>query len=69
MAIALFAGMIKMLRNKSRHHRPPTFAELVNTVIKLTHNDRLGALVVADLVNTGRVRLGGRFHGRRVMIG
>jgi hypothetical protein len=60
---------MKMLRSRRRHERQPTLAELISTVAKLSHNERLGALVVADLVNSGRVRLGGQFHGRRVMIG
>ena len=60
---------MKIMPNKSRYRRSPTLAELVSTVTKLTHNERLSAFVVADLINTGRVRLGGRFQGRRVMIG
>jgi hypothetical protein len=48
------------------HH---TLAELVETVTKLTHDERLSAYIVADMINTRQVKLEGPFHGRRVVIG
>jgi len=48
-----------------RGHRP-TLGELVLTVNKLTHNTRLSAAIVADMVNNRLVRLEGSFHGQRV---
>lgn len=49
--------------------RNQTLAELVETVVKLTHNERLGAFIVADMINSRIVRLEGQFHGRRVVVG
>jgi hypothetical protein len=59
-----------MKRNGHKHcrHRQPTLADLVATVEKLTHDDRLSAYIVADMINTRQVRLEGRFHGRRVVV-
>jgi murein endopeptidase len=59
-----------MKRNGSRSngHGAPTLAELIATVSKMTDNERLGALIVADMINTGKVRLGGSFRGRRVIV-
>ncbi|NQU10161.1 hypothetical protein HQ590_05190 [bacterium] len=51
-----------------RGHRP-TLGELVLTVNKLTHNTRLSAAIVADMVNSQMVRLEGSFQGQRVRIG
>jgi hypothetical protein len=55
-------------RFKARNGRVHTLAELVSIVSKITHNDRLSALIVADLINSRQVRLEGRFHGRRVVV-
>jgi hypothetical protein len=60
---------MKTMRHKSCGSRFHTLGELITTVARLAHNERLGAAVVADLVNTGRVRFEGRYHGRRVLIG
>ena len=60
---------MKAMRHKDRPSPSPTLGELINTVAKLAHNERLSAVVVADLVNTGRIRFEGRYHGRRVVIG
>jgi hypothetical protein len=54
---------------KTADNRPPTLAELVATVAGLTHNRRLSAVIVADMINSRKVRLEGLFHGRRVVIG
>lgn len=50
-------------------YHTPTLAELVATVSKLTRSKRLCALIVADLINSGKVRLEGQYHGRQVLIG
>jgi len=43
-------------------------AELIAAVSELTANERLSALIVADMINSGKVRLGGQYRGRRVVI-
>jgi hypothetical protein len=60
-----------MKTNGSKHRRknPPTLAELIEMVNRITHDERLSSLVVADMINSRLVRLEGRFHGRRVHIG
>ena len=45
-----------------------TLADLCATVSKLAHDDRLGAYIVADMINARLVRLEGRYHGRRVVV-
>lgn len=60
---------MKTMRHKGAGSRSHTFGELINIVARLAHNEHLSAVVVADLVNTGRVRFEGRYHGRRVLIG
>ena len=54
--------------SKLRGRNGPTLAELVATVSKLTANERLSALIVADMINSRQVRLGGNFRGRRVIV-
>ena len=49
-------------------HHPPTLADLVATVTKLTRDERLSAYIVADLINSRQVRLEGEFQDRRVII-
>ncbi len=60
-----------MKRNATKTARGsrPTLADLVNTVNEITHNQRLSAFIVADLINSRQIRLEGSFHGRRVMVG
>jgi hypothetical protein len=60
---------MKTNRSKPNGHRQVTLAELVATVNQMTHNDRLSAVIVADLINSRRVRLEGAYHGRRVHVG
>jgi hypothetical protein len=50
-----------------RAHRA-TLAELVAIVDKITHDDRLTAYIVADLINTNQVSFEGQFQGRRVVV-
>lgn len=59
---------MKTNRSKPNGQRQVTLAELIATVNQMTHNDRLSAVIVADLINSQRVRLEGRYHGRRVLI-
>lgn len=59
---------MKPARAKTSRHENKTLGHLVETVCQLTHNDRLTAAVVADLINTRQVRLEGTFHGKRVII-
>jgi len=59
------------MKNHSRKvhtNNPPTLAELLDIVTKLTHNERLSALIVADMINSRQVRLGGPYEGRRVLV-
>ncbi|MEI6082841.1 MAG: hypothetical protein WCS70_00920 [Verrucomicrobiota bacterium] len=60
-----------MKRNgqKTQPARTQTIADLVMTVSKLTRDERLGAYIVADMINARLVRLEGKFHGRRVVVG
>jgi hypothetical protein len=58
---------------KSNGHNPcrarrATLAELVAIVSKITHDDRLTAYIVADMINTHQVSLEGQFHGQRVVV-
>lgn len=46
----------------------PTLADLVATVSEITRNDELTAHVVADLINTQRVRVEGPYRHRRVVV-
>ena len=48
--------------------RPQTLADLVATVTKLTHDERLSAYIVADMINSRQVRLEGDFQDHRVVI-
>ncbi len=45
-----------------------TLLDLVRTVNRVTEDDRAVALVIASLVNSGRVRLRGKFAGARVRL-
>jgi hypothetical protein len=59
-----------MKRNgsESSNHATPTLAELIAAVSELTTNERLSALIVADMINSGKVRLGGQYRRRRVIV-
>ena len=59
-----------MKRNGSKPYRArrATLAELVAIVNNLTHNERLTAYIVADMINSHRVNIEGQFHGRRVVV-
>lgn len=59
-----------MKRNEPKANRktPPTLAELIAAVNQLTHDEQLGAYIVADLINSRKVRLEGEFHGQRVVV-
>jgi hypothetical protein len=59
-----------MKRNghKPCRNRPRTLADLVATVTRLTHDERLTAYIVADMINTHQIRLEGQFQGRRVVV-
>ncbi|HTS17045.1 MAG TPA: hypothetical protein VMP11_05685 [Verrucomicrobiae bacterium] len=46
----------------------PTLADLIATVNELTRDEQLGAYIVADLINSRKVRLEGQFEGRRVVV-
>ena len=59
-----------MKRNTAKNTRksPPTLAELISTVNQLTRDEQLGAYIVADLINSRKVRLEGEFQGHRVIV-
>jgi hypothetical protein len=63
------AKTIDMKRNatKTSHKEPPTLGELISTVNELTRDEQLGSFIVADLINSRKVRLEGEFQGRRVV--
>ncbi len=57
-----------MKSNAKPFRRPRTLGDLVNTVQRFTQNERLSALIVADMINARRVRLHGVFHGKTVVV-
>ena len=59
---------MKQNGKKSNHKSAPTLAELISTVNELTRDEQLGAYIVADLINSRKVRLEGEFHGHRVLV-
>ncbi len=59
---------MKQNAKKSTQKTPPTLAELISTVNELTRDEQLGAYIVADLINSRKVRLEGEFHGHRVLV-
>jgi hypothetical protein len=59
---------MKQNRSKMGRHQRQTLADLVATVFQIAHNERLGACVVADMINTRKVRLEGRRRGWRVRV-
>ena len=69
MARALL-NILSMKRNaqKGNQKPPPTLADLIATVNQLTRDEQLGAYIVADLINSRKVRLEGQFHGQRVIV-
>jgi hypothetical protein len=46
----------------------PTLADLVSTVSQITKNERLSALIVADMINRKQVKLEGDYRGQRVIV-
>lgn len=59
---------MKRKATKTKPESTPTLAELISTVNQLTRDEQLGAYIVADLINSRKVRLEGEFHGRRVIV-
>jgi hypothetical protein len=59
---------MKQNGSKSTRKSAPTLAELITTVNELTRDEQLGAYIVADLINSRKVRLEGEFHGHRVLV-
>ena len=59
---------MKTNHSRNRRNPHPTLAELVATLDQLTHNEQLTAFIVADMVNSRLVQLGGLFRGKRVII-
>ena len=53
---------------KANSKNPPTLADLIATVNQLTRDEQLGAYIVADLINSRKVRLEGQFRGQRVIV-
>jgi hypothetical protein len=61
--------MMKRTTAKSHRAARPTLGDLISTVSQLAHNERLSAYIVADMINSHRVRLDGDYIGRRVVVG
>jgi hypothetical protein len=53
---------------KATRKTAPTLAELITAVNQLTRDEQLGAYIVADLINSRKVRLEGEFSGQRVVV-
>jgi len=57
------------LRNmKARFHKPMTLQDVVRIVSQFSRNDHETAVVVADLLNRGFVRVRGNSTARRVVV-
>ncbi len=63
-----YGSTMKSNGSKTHNGNHPTLADLIATVTKLTHNERLAAFIVADMINSRRVSLEGVYHGRRVVV-
>ena len=59
---------MKRKASKSNAESNPTLADLIATVNELTRDEQLGAYIVADLINSRKVRLEGQFEGRHVVV-
>ena len=59
---------MKRKEAKTPRENNPTLADLITTVNQLTRDEQLGAYIVADLINSRKVRLEGQFHGRKVVV-
>jgi hypothetical protein len=64
----LNTSRMKQNGTKSTRKSPPTLAELISTVNELTRDEQLGAYIVADLINSRKVRLEGEFRGHHVVV-
>jgi hypothetical protein len=64
----LNTNSMKQNSSKSTRKSAPTLAELISTVNQLTRDEQLGAYIVADLINSRKVRLEGEFQGHRVLV-
>jgi hypothetical protein len=51
-----------------RMETQPTLADLVSTVSQITKNERLSALIVADMINRKQVKLEGDYRDQRVIV-
>lgn len=60
---------MNMTHSKRHNRNCHTLAELVEAISQAAHDDRLGAWIVADLINSRLIRLEGRYYGRRVLVG
>ena len=52
---------------KSRFQKPMTLRDVVRIVAQFSRNDHETAIVVADMLNRGLVRVRGNFTHRRVL--
>jgi len=52
---------------KSRFQKPLTLRDVVRIVAQFSRNDHETAIVVADMLNRGLVRVRGNFASRRVV--
>jgi hypothetical protein len=64
----LNSPIMKRKEAKTPRENNPTLADLISTVNQLTRDEQLGAYIVADLINSRKVRLEGQFRGRRVVV-
>lgn len=55
-------------KQAGRGKTPPTLQDLVAAVYSLAQDDQLSATVVANMINSGRVRLHGDFKGKKVVV-
>jgi hypothetical protein len=51
-----------------RAQRPMTLQELIRVVGEFSRDEHETGVVIADMVNRGLVKLGGRYQRRRVVI-
>ena len=59
---------MKATMRRHARYTAHTLAELITMVNQITHNEHLGAYIVADMINSRVVRVDGAFHGKRVVV-
>jgi hypothetical protein len=59
---------VHLANMKARFQQPMTLQDVVKIVSQFSRNDHETAIVVADLLNRGLVRVRGNFTTRRIVV-